>query len=416
MIKASDITALTMKVTKKWAKQIKREERNSRAALNRRQNLYSDRINQTDVLWKVIPKAYLKASSGGTLPAHARQIYYAAREEIRELTDRAVDSKYFTQNLLPRYVKAHPDETRDWWVVYDPRGNFIEPHTDKRVPIGTLQVDEYLREIDGHKVESLELQDSFALEYPTCGTSNRISAVLFIEKEGFNPLFSATKLAERYDLAIMSTKGQSVVAARKLVDQLCRANGGVPLLVLHDLDKEGLSIAQNLTSVSCAAEDAGRVRYEFENEINVIDLGLRLEDVTKWKLEPERVRFKGGFDEFSIATPKEREFLRSNQRVELNAFASADFIEWIEGKLDKHGIKKLVPDGATIEAAYRRSLQAAIINSEVQALAADAEKRASKAKLPKGLVRRIKKAMAVGPPHPWDHELASIVKEELEDE
>ena len=33
--------------------------------------------------------------------------------------------------------------------------------------------------------------------------------MLFIEKEGFLPLFEAVHLAERYDLAIMSTKGMS---------------------------------------------------------------------------------------------------------------------------------------------------------------------------------------------------------------
>ena len=43
------------------------------------------------------------------------------------------------------------------------------------------------------------------------------------------PLFEAVKLAERYDLAIMSTKGMSVTAARELVDVLC-GDHGIPLL------------------------------------------------------------------------------------------------------------------------------------------------------------------------------------------
>ena len=45
------------------------------------------------------------------------------------------------------------------------------------------------------------------------------------------PLFKEVKLAERYDIAIMSTKGMSVTASRELVDQLC-AEGDIPLLVL----------------------------------------------------------------------------------------------------------------------------------------------------------------------------------------
>ena len=53
--------------------------------------------------------------------------------------------------------------------------------------------------------------------------SNRFGAVLFIEKEGFLPLFHRVRLAERYDLAIMSTKGMRVVAARHAGGRVCGA-------------------------------------------------------------------------------------------------------------------------------------------------------------------------------------------------
>ena len=78
-------------------------------------------------------------------------------------------------------------------------------------------------------------------------------------------------------------------------------------------------------------------------------------------LESESVRFKGGFGLDSIATPEEREFLRGNQRVELNAFTSADFIKWIESKLDEHGIQKVIPDDETLELAFRRAFQGLVI-------------------------------------------------------
>ena len=81
--------------------------------------------------------------------------------------------------------------------------------------------------------------------------------------------------------------------------------------------------------MSEAARNADRVRYEFKNDINFIDLGLRLDDVEKWNLESESVCFRGDFGADSIATSEEQKFLRGNQRVELNAFMSADFIAWI---------------------------------------------------------------------------------------
>src|SRR5262245_47700226 len=76
---AADILNLTTGVTKKWTKQRKAEERSSRARYNREQAMYSSRISFTEVMHRVIPEAYNKASNGGALPAHARQIFYVAR-------------------------------------------------------------------------------------------------------------------------------------------------------------------------------------------------------------------------------------------------------------------------------------------------------------------------------------------------
>lgn len=47
-------------------------------------------------------------------------------------------------------------------------------------------------------------------------SSGNISAIFFCEKEGFSPLFKAVNLANRYDLFVISSKGQSVTAARQL--------------------------------------------------------------------------------------------------------------------------------------------------------------------------------------------------------
>jgi hypothetical protein len=49
-------------------------------------------------------------------------------------------------------------------------------------------------------------------------------------------------LAEKYDLAIMSSKGMSVTAARQLADRIC-SRYNIPLLILHDFDIAGFSIA-----------------------------------------------------------------------------------------------------------------------------------------------------------------------------
>ena len=172
------------------------------------------------------------------------------------------------------------------------------------------------------------------------------------------PLFKEVKLAERYDLAIMSTKGMSVTASRLLVDRLC-AKSGVPLLVLHDFDKSGFSIVGTL--------QRDTRRYEFEHDINVIDLGLRIGDIEGLETEmvyiqsPESARWNL---RDNGATEEEIDFLL-DQRVELNAFASDELVTWIEGKLEEHGITKVTPDDDTLADAYRRVRTQARVQAKI---------------------------------------------------
>ena len=74
-------------------------------------------------------------------------------------------------------------------------------------------------------------------------------------------------------------------------------------------------------------------RFRFTNKLNVIDLGLRLEDVNDQALESEPVCHKGDrtkglrtmrYNRFNI-TQDEISFLE-NDRVELNAFGSAELV------------------------------------------------------------------------------------------
>jgi hypothetical protein len=193
---AKGLVAGVKKVTKKWAEQREREIRNARAQSRRREAFIPvRRITLQDAAWEVMRTAYEKASAGGTLPVRPRQIMYAARGYIQERTGSELDDRYFTQTLLPDYV----DHTGvDWDIVWDARGGLHEPHTNRHVPLGTLEVREYL---SGQ--ESIYLPPDRTGAWHTTGAEDRYGAALFVEKEGFLPLFRAVRLAERYDLAIM---------------------------------------------------------------------------------------------------------------------------------------------------------------------------------------------------------------------
>lgn len=117
----------------------------------------------------------------------------------------------------------------------------IEPHTGASVPVGTLQVRDYLLPRRRQDPDLVTVDDAL---WPTFGAENRFSTLLYIEKEGFEPLLRAARIPERFDCAVMSTKGTSVTAARLLVDRM--AQQGVRVLVAHDFDRAGACIAWTL--------------------------------------------------------------------------------------------------------------------------------------------------------------------------
>jgi DNA topoisomerase VI subunit B len=411
-------------VTKAWDKQRASEERDADRQHKRQQAIQRARVRSTQEILKeaaysVMESAY-RAAAGSVGLAFSRQVMYKARGPILEKTGRdRLDDQYFCQTLLPNYIRENPTTTADWDVVFDPRGNLIEPHTDRRVRLGTIDVRDYLKTLSSHGANRVTQQLDYraSVLYPTSGPRNRFGAILFIEKEGFIPLFDRVRLANRFDVALMSTKGLSNTASRLLVDELF-AHANVPLLVLHDFDKAGFSIYGTFCRDSR--------RYEFRNDVDVRDLGLRLADVQQCKLESESVfygRPKRGEAKHprenllrNGATEAEVDFLVSDgdavsgyrgQRVELNAFGSDEFIEWIQGRLVDHGVQKVIPDQRTLEAAYRRSAANWFFEQKVGQMRAEAERFAASVKIPHDLDRTIRSTIQ-GSPQSWDGAVSDL--------
>ena len=102
------------------------------------------------------------------------------------------------------------------------------------------------------------------------------------------------------------------------------------------------------------------------------------------------------------ATEEEIDFLETH-RVELNAFTSGDLVDWIEAKLDRACVEKVVPDDATLAERPGRSLadvvverildeKAKEIDAEVAAFAIDGS----------SLATRIRDRFAVDPTLSWN--------------
>ena len=337
----------------------------------------------------------MAASSNDTLPATARQVMYAARPEIQARTGQQLSDQYFTQALLPDYIEEHGV---DWDVVFDDRGHFREPHTDHQIGLGTLGVRRYEDQIAEIDFEEPSFERGNVV---TRGPNGCFGAVLFIEKEGFLPLFEAVDLANRFDIALMSTKGLSVTAARHLIDDMCGVHK-IPLLVLHDFDKSGFSIVGTL--------QRDTRRYTFRNDVEVIDLGLRLEDIDE--LQSEDAFDKGHRDsrawnlQENGATIEEIDFLL-DRRVELNAMTSDQMVDFVERKLKHHGVEKVVPDDndlATAYALFARSHQAEqIVKDELKKLNGIA------VEVPPDLAQRVRRHLVQHPEVRWDAAVQAIL-------
>jgi DNA topoisomerase VI subunit B len=411
-----DLLAALNHVIAKWSKIRKAEERDVWRKARRAELLASKSNPKTKIRHAaeaVIEQAYLEASSNGTLPAHARQIMYAAR---RLMLARDPEQKmwardsYFTQDILPAYVDKYGKE--EWDVVFDGRGHFHEPHTGRAVALGTLEVRRYLKSIGVPHVQGPVLASANVV---TGGPEGRFGGVMFVEKEGFWPLFEAVRLADRLDLAIMSTKGMSVTASRKLVDHLC-GKLRIPLFVLRDFDKSGFSILGTLTESS--------KRYRFSHKVIATDLGLRLADVQSLRLDGERVqkvakevsrekvidrlrRHGATNDElrYLLGPPTGEKFI-SGRRVELNALSSTQLIELVERKLTEGGVRKVVPNGDLLRQTYEAFVTSKRLEGRFADLKAEAERMA--VDVPGDLETRVRCMLDANPTMRWDEAVAKL--------
>jgi hypothetical protein len=419
--------ALVEKAAEPWTKLKARVRRagRQRALEEERERRQHRPMSTKEAAWRVMEAAYLKASNQGTLLANARQIMYAARPDILRLTSREKPWAYssrFTQHLLPDFIAEHPELTVDWDVVYDARGYFREPHTAYAFGIGTVEVRRYLSLWESEMDATVEVPTlSHTIE--TQGPALRYRYALFVEKEGFDPLLERAEIQERYDVALMSTKGMTVTAARRLIEALSEA--GVTILVVHDFDKSGLEILHKFT--------ANTRRYRYTITPTVIDLGLRLEEALVMGLESEPVVYDSEVDPREHlrecgATEAECAFLVTErttdfrngkrhaywigERIELNAMPSQQFLDWLTQKLQQAGVEKVVPEGDVLAAAYRQQQRTWTLQKILDEARAEPD---GDAPVPDDLADQIR-ARITGTAEPWDEALWAIVQEHQGDE
>lgn len=278
--------------------------------------------NNRAVMRNYVTDAFNLASNNGKYAVTARQIWYKLRE-IASIAESKNTYSDFTQNILTEWIDENP-ECEDK-VNFSDRGNFYVDGS--QIGLGTANVRSFINTLGsssntfdcyGGISNTMHIEANFDLEY-------KYDKVLYIEKTGFDAIFKAEKVGEKYNMIIVSGQGFSTRAAKTLLYEVHRR--GLKLYCLHDLDISGVFIFDSFKNVNA----------KFKYEIPIEDLGVTFEDVERYGIEPERVDIKKEDTNKLQSLPyKYQRFFDGGdkyKRVELNAFTTEQMLEILERKL-----------------------------------------------------------------------------------
>lgn len=271
-----------------------------------------------EITLSVLDEAIAKASGDGQFVFNQRQLFYAVRPYIIE--ELGVEPTYGNFCAI---LTGYEEECGEIEGMHrDPRGIIYHPHSGTEIPLGTKSVSNYSR---------------------PPWTFNK---VLFIEKEGFFETLKAVKWPERYDCALMSSKGFSSRAARDFLDMLAEdAVEDVTVFCVHDADAFGTMIYQTL-------QEATRARAR--RKVEIINLGLEPWEGEQMGLTAEDrdgEKKRAPVADYVLAHEDGEHWADwlQEKRYELNAMTMPQFIAWLDGKMAEHGIEKVIPPTDYVE-------------------------------------------------------------------
>jgi hypothetical protein len=303
----------------------------------------SRKATQKSILFYVMEGALEDAGYFSTTAAVVtqRDLYYSARElyyvhpnfpEVETRLARmyekkgktkqggpaAIDYDYFSK-VLTEWEDANGKLNR---LIRDVRGHLYEPHSGKTIEIGTLSVREY--------------------EFP----EYVFDKLLYIEKEGEMAKVREARIAERYDMAILTGKGFPTEAIRNLLSMASKGQD-YQIFCFHDADDAGYDIARALR------EETRRMPGYC---VDVIDLGLTYGDAEAMKLQGEPYTRQKRISEalIPLLTPRELEIMMGTKvgrntyhsyRYEINTLKPVNTrMDYIERKLRQNGVRpKVIP-------------------------------------------------------------------------
>lgn len=269
--------------------------------------------SQKATILAALPEATARLGAGGNIFS-LRQLYYAIRPALIRAIDREPEYGTFS-----RVVGDYEDEHGEIDGLYrDDRGTLYHPHTGESIPLGTRSVAGYRR--------------------PAWG----FNKILYCEKEGFFPALQKAGWPERHDCALLTSKGFASRAARDVMRMLGESGEEITFYCIHDADGAGTVIYDSLRA---ALEPSG---------VRVVNLGLDPAEGRAMMLPQEQVQARkikgdkvGRVPVGAYLPAEDKEWLQSN-RIELNAMAPQQFLDWLSRKLCEYSTAKVRPPAAVI--------------------------------------------------------------------
>lgn len=314
-----DISGIGKKLCEELTRAISKEQRQYRETTERKPTKRS-------LIREHLPQAFLLASSNGKYCITARQLYYKVRE-LSGIEETATTYADYTQNILTEWLEQNPDAEDK--IYFSDRGNFYIGSDQNGLGTGSVRS---VINADGLSVNQFRtyggLTDQIYL-HPEFDIRYQYDKCLYIEKTGFDGVFKAEGIAEKYHMIIVSGQGFGTRAAKTLLHYL--QSQGLQIYCMHDLDYSGINIINSLREPN----------EKFPEPITITDIGVTLEDVARYGITPELVTIdRRDYEKIdqSRYTPAQRAFFfRSGylQRVELNAFTTAQILEIIDRKLSQ---------------------------------------------------------------------------------
>lgn len=280
----------------------------------------SNAKNEREIIWNNLPHLIDEVSSGGRYRFSQRDLFYVVRPIIIDaLGKEKVNYNYFCSVLTEYENECGMIKS----LFRDPRGSLYHPHLGQEIPLGTLAVEEYKR---------------------PKWTFNK---VIYSEKEGFNELLKDVRFPEKYDCALVSSKGFASRAIKDLFDLLGETDEEILFFCIHDADAAGTMIYETLveSTKSRAARKVKIINLGL-NPDEALDMGLQVESLGKSKGKRAVAKYVDDLDREALSDTDYwnwNDWLQEN-RVELNAMTPERRLIWLEEKIQQYDNGKVIPD------------------------------------------------------------------------